>query len=333
MNDTPEFGEFGFRTVVGAYEPSLETMLPTRPYFGLNLQVQYVYGFLGAASGTTYVVERKFMGSMTGGLYLMANDNGSLRLDPGTSRSARGELRRSFDEKHRRWADPVIQRTPAGVAPTDEQPLTVEITGNDVSWAEGELLELEGTVGGLGVQFYAPMPAQPWFYSSHPYRAQGTVLGEPVEGIVVMEQGYWHHGYEPKEYCVFADLEMSWNAFGNVYDDSVQWGYLVRGKQGLCCAAVVEGDEVITLSNEMTASYEIDDTNHIPRATFEAGGDTWEFVGDSTGHMDDFADSRWGGYGCQGGKTTRRGDDRVPRFSYGWFEYFTGRIPAENRIA
>ena len=124
----PEFAEFDFSTVVTAFKPRVAAMQPTSMYHGLGMQVQYVYAFLADDRGFSYVVERKFMGSMTGGTYLMCNEGGTLGLLPATSRTARGELRRTSTPKMRRWADPVLQRIPGDAAPADEAPLTVELT-------------------------------------------------------------------------------------------------------------------------------------------------------------------------------------------------------------
>jgi hypothetical protein len=337
MSEISSFADFDYRTVVGAFRPTVESMLPTNLYHGLSMQVQYVYGFLADDNGNSYVVERKFIGPMTGGCYIMSTENGSLGVVAATSRSARGELRRSSTPTQRRWAEPVLQRLAPGIAPGDEQPLAIELTDTHISWDEGDILHLEGQTGALGVQAYAPMPEQPWFYSEVPHRATGTLLGRPVRGIVVLEQGYWPHGVDSKEFIFYAQLEKSFNAFGNLLDDgSMQWGMIVNGKQGLACAVVVEDHDgvgtVLTASSDHNQRYQFDAGGHIDSSTIEADGTVWEFTGDKSGWMDDFAQSRWGGYGSQAGSTTRRGDARKPTFSYGWFEYFADRISAEERV-
>ncbi len=336
MSEFSPFADFDYRTVVGAFRPTVASMLPTKTYHGLGMQVQYIYGFLLDDVGNSYVVERKFMGSMTGGCYVMSTEHGSLQVLPATSRSARGELRRSSTAGHRRWAEPVMQRLASGVAPADEAPLTIDLTDSNITWDEGDILHLEGQTGALGVQAFAPMPDQPWFYSQVPHRAEGTLLGRPARGIVVLEQGFWPHGIEPKEFAFYAELEISFNAFGNLLDDgAMQWGMIVNGKRGLSCAVVVEDlngeGTVLTAASDHTQHYMFDAGGHIDSSTMEADGDVWEFHGDKTGWMDEFANSRWGGYGSQAGSTTRRGDVRVPTFSYGWFEYFADRIPAGSR--
>lgn len=336
MSDARPFADFDYRTIVGAFRPTVEAMLPTTTYFGLGMQVQYVYAYLGDEDGNSYVVERKFMGSMTGGCYVMSNEGGHLALVPETSRSARGELRRNSTFTRRRWAEPVMQRLTPGVAPTDEQPLTIELTDTEISWDEGDILRLEGRTGALGVQAYAPMPDQPWFYSEVPHRVSGTLLGRQVRGIAILEQGYWPTGIEPKEFVFYAELERSFNAFGNLLDDgSMQWGMLVNGGRGLSVAAVVEDKDgigtMLSATGDIEQRYQFDSTGYVDTSTISAGDRVWEFSGDKTGWMVDFANSRWGGYGSQAGITTQRGDTRSVEFGYGWFEYFSDRIPAEQR--
>lgn len=332
-----EFAEFDFHTVVGAFTPRVAAMQPTSQYHGMGMQVQYTYGFLGDEDGNSYVVERKYMGSMTGGCYIMSTENGTLGLRPETSRSARGEVRRTSTPTLRRWTEPLLQRTPEGIAPADEAPLTVEITDSSVLWDEGDIMHLEGRPGALGVQAYAPMPKDSWFYSSYPSKVEGTLVGRPVRGIMVVETGFWPHGVEPKEFSFYADLEQSFNAFGNLLDDgTMQWGYIVRGRRGLCCAIVVEDKDgagtVISAANELDVRYRIEESGQIHYAEQEAAGMVWEFHTDKTGHMDAFEASRWGGYGSMGGVTTRRGETRKTTFGFGWFEYFRDRIPADKHL-
>jgi hypothetical protein len=338
MANVRPFADFDYRTIVGAFKPTVSSMLPTTTYYGLGMQVQYVYGYLGDAAGNCYVVERKFMGSMTGGCYVMSNEGGQLGLVSATSRSARGELRRTSTPTRRRWSEPVMQRLAPGVAPADEQPLAIEISDSEIGWDEGDILHLEGTTGALGVQAYAPMPEQPWFYSEVPHRVSGVLLGKQVRGIAVLEQGYWPTGIEPKEFVFYAELERSFNAFGNLLDDgTMQWGMLVNGGRGLSVAAVVEDRNgtgtVVTATGEMEQRYQFESTGNVEKSTIHAGETVWDFHGDKSGWMVDFAKSRWGGYGSQAGVTTRRGDSRSVEFGYGWFEYFADRIPAEHRGA
>jgi hypothetical protein len=103
MPELPSLGDFDYQTVVGPFDVALERMRPQDPRFGLHLQVQYIYGWFQAADGVRSVVERKFIGPMTGGLWLMSTESGTLTLHPGALRSSRGETRRQFTDTTRVW--------------------------------------------------------------------------------------------------------------------------------------------------------------------------------------------------------------------------------------
>ena len=64
------YGDFDFQTVVDAYEPKLADLQPHHERHGLSLQVQYFYGGLQDSDGVMWAVERKFIGPMTGGLWV-----------------------------------------------------------------------------------------------------------------------------------------------------------------------------------------------------------------------------------------------------------------------
>ncbi|MFE5708247.1 hypothetical protein [Rhodococcus koreensis] len=336
-DSTPDFAAFNYKTVVSAFKPRIATMQPTSMYHGMGMQVQYVYAYLGDEDGNTYLVERKFMGSMTGGAYVMCDEVGALALREETQLTARGELRRKSTPELRRWAEPVLQRAGDKASPAGERPLVVELRDESVLWDEGDILHLEGTPGALGVQAFAPMPESPWFYSSYPSRVEGTVVGRPCKGIMLVETGYWRHGVEPKEAVFYQELERSFNAFGNLLDDgTMQWGYLVNAAQDLQVAVVVEDlngvGSVVVASNELDCRYQIEDNGQIHYAEQRSGDQVWDFRTDKRGHMVDFEASRWSGYGSMAGITTLRDDPRKVEFGYGWFEYFRDRIPADRRI-
>jgi hypothetical protein len=117
----------------------------------------------------------------------------------------------------------------------------------------------------------------------------------------------------------------------------MQWGYIVRGKRGLCCAIVVDDLDgvgtVVCANNDLRVDYRFAEDNQVHYARQSTGNHVFEFHSDNTGHMEAFVASRWGGYGSMGGVTTRVGETRRRRFGYGWFEYFSERIPTENVLS
>jgi hypothetical protein len=333
MAEQAPFGGFDFKTVVGPFEPRMEEMLPTDARFGLNLQVQYIYGGVRSADGTQYIVERKFVGPMTGGLWLMSDRSGSLKLEPGSVRSTRGETRRQFTPDARRWGDHLMHKLTEQMGVGGDEPISLEMTADKLTWSEGDLLSLEGDIIGPGFQYYAPDRAEPLFYTTHAYWVKGKALGADVEGFIGFDHGYWQHGREWKEYRIFEDLELSWEVFGNKFEnDEIEWGVIVKGREGLSAAMVFEGDKVKAITDDMPMEAELDDEGFFRRASFVIGDDTWDFIPPPGGRLLEFAEARWAGYRSQAGITRRRGDERVLRNGFTWNEFFPERIRKENLV-
>ncbi len=84
MSDHRALGDFNEKDLVGWFDPRIADVAPGEgTKFGLGLQVQYFYGGLRDDEGNLYVLERKFIGPMTSGLWLMTNrDAAHLRSSP-----------------------------------------------------------------------------------------------------------------------------------------------------------------------------------------------------------------------------------------------------------
>src|SRR5581483_587596 len=213
-------GVFDTRALVGAFDPKISEFKLSEPRFGANLQAMYLYGGMHSDSGKFYVVERKFLSSMTGGLFIMSNQGGSMELDPGSPRSGRGEVRREFDDTSMRWHEPIMQRIPEELRVAEEQPLDLRVTDDEFRWSEGNLLDLSGPMPSVGLQFVAPMKGQLLVYQSQCYWLKGTLLGEEAEGPIFFDHIFWTpHGLEWKETPMYTDRQVSWTIFGNKLDD------------------------------------------------------------------------------------------------------------------
>lgn len=222
-----QFGDFDHRVVVGAFHPDPSTMAVQDEAHGLPLQATWLYGFLRDESGLTYCVERKFVGSLTSGLFLMTQDGdpaNELNVHPDTGRSARGELRRGLGAE-RTWAEPVFQRLPGGIVPAGEQPMSLRWSGEAIAYGEGDICDLAGPSVGLGAQFYSASRERPLFYASTCHWVTGTVQGRQVAGPLWLDNAYWVHGLEWKEYGYFNELQVMWLIFANAFDDGTfEWG-------------------------------------------------------------------------------------------------------------
>lgn len=331
---TETLGAFGSRSLTATYQPKIADYQFTRPRFGLNLQVSYIYGGLRSESGRFSIVERKFISSMTGGLFIMSNDTGSMELDAGSPRSARGEVRRTQTDEELRWYDCIMQRIPEELKVAEEQPIDLRVTDGHISWNEGNLLDVAGTQPTAGVQFYSPMEGNNFYYVSQCYFVEGTILGERASGPVFLDHIYWDpHGLEWKETPFYTDRQVSWMVFGNKLDDgSVQFGHVVRCTDGLSFVCIAEDDRAAALTDQMDVRMELDADDYVTNAVYDIEGSRWNYREDADGHMEGHSKARWSGYRAQGGQFWRDDDQRKVVNGFTWVECFADRIRAEGLV-
>ncbi len=333
------FGDFDHRVVVGAFRPDPATMLVSDPQHGLPLQASWLYGFFRDSDGLTYAVERKYVGSLTSGLFLMTQDGdltAELNVHPDSGRSARGELRRGLGGIERTWSDPVFQRLPAGTLPPGEQPLTMRWTGDEMAYNEGDILDLTGRSAGLGAQFYVASREQPLMYTSTCHWMTGTVQGKAIAGPMWFDNSYWIHGLDWKEYGYYNDLQIMWLVFCNAFTDGTfEWGHLIMGRDGFTPGIVVGGDDLVAATPSLTAKFgmtqDIRSGGAWPEsATYDVAGTGYTFDGPHTGRMTQFSESRWANYRAQYGKTSRIGEQRELVDGFTWLEGFADRVAADG---
>jgi hypothetical protein len=332
MGPDRQLGVFDSRALVGAFDPKISEFKLSEPRFGANLQAMYLYGGMHSDSGKFYVVERKFLSSMTGGLFIMSNQGGSMELDPGSPRSGRGEVRREFDDTSMRWHEPIMQRIPEELRVAEEQPLDLRVTDDEFHWSEGDLLELAGPMPSVGLQFVAPMKGQLLVYQSQCYWLKGTLLGEEAEGPIFFDHIFWTpHGLEWKETPMYTDRQVSWTIFGNKLDDgATQFGHLISMTGGMAVAAIAEDRTPLVLSDRVDLSFELDEDSYVTRATHDVEGERWTFTEDADGHMEGHSKARWGEYRAQSGQVRREGESRQVTKGFTWVECFADRIRAEG---
>jgi hypothetical protein len=325
--DHRALADFNERTIVGWFDPRIADVAPGQARFGLNLQVQYFYGGLRDDEGRLYVLERKFIGPMTSGLWLMTNrDAEHLRLAPASLRTSRGEIRRHFTPECHRYADALMAKVGKDLTSGDEQPLDLSFTDGGISWTEGDLLSCEATPVGTGLMHYSPMPEDSLLYTMQTYRAEGTVLGRRATGFVLVDHGYWPAGPEWKEFRFFAHSQVAWNVFANEYEDgSVDAGFFICGLNDFAVAGTFDHKGPRFATSELDAGLTLADDDWMGSAVYAAGGEEWVFTPEPAGRMNEFSSARWAGYRAQAGVTRRRGDNRPLRASFTWLEFFADR--------
>ena len=323
-------GDFGNRAAVGAFDFHLADLDENVSLNGIGQRAIWPYGGLRNASGDLFVLERKLVHQMTGGLWLMSDKGGTLQLAPKTVHSARGELRREFTADRHIYRDHLMAKL-GDLAPPDEQSFYFDQTDGELVWTEGELCDLRGTAVGPGLQFFIAGMGWPFSYLSRAYWMTGTVLGDEVEGVIFTDYGYWVDRGEWKEQPFFTRTQVAWNVFFNRFDDgSVEWGHIVRGTDGIGAAMVADGDRALVTTGEFDATYVLDDLDFVSSIDYGIGGDRYEFTGEDTTRMTQFSQARGGGYRAQAGQLRRVGDTRTVTNGFVWLECFADRIRAEG---
>ena len=331
MPNHPPFGRFDHQSVVGTYEPSLAVIDPRNLRNGLGVQICYLYGGWREPDGTLHIFERKFTGPMTAGLWLMRIEADGVKIDPGSTRTVRGETKRSFADDEIVWQGQMME-TQVGEHGS-EHGMVLRFTEGAIDWREGDLLRLEGRLVGPGLQVFAPDSVEPFYYSSQLYKVGGRVLDADVEGFVFVDHTAYPHGADWKEWKVFNHLQLAWEAFANEYDDgSIEWGHLCLGADRFSFAMTADAEGAVALHTvDVTGGVDIGDNEWAPRAVWRGGDDAWIFELEEGGRLAEFTEARWGGYRAQAGHTRRVGDDRTVKLGFSWLETFAARLK-ENGV-
>lgn len=324
-----EIGDFQHRALTSAYDPSIDIHRPTQTPLGLTEQVLYLYGGWREADGTLHVFERKFIGPMTAGLWLMKCDSTAVQINPESARTVRGEVKREFSEDSILLHGAMMEKVGGSGGA-----FRFHVTPGHFSWEENDgLLSLTGDLVGPGVQIFAPDNDEPILYISELYKVAGRVDGQDVEGFVFYDHSYWPAGMDWKEFRVFKDLQLGWQAFANEYQDgSIEWGHLCIGRQGFNFTGVCDAEGPVSMTSGGAGGIDLGENDWAQRATWKApDGRQWTFELEDGGTLAGFTEARWGGYRAQAGHTRRVGDQRAVKVGFSWLETFGDRI-REDKI-
>jgi hypothetical protein len=324
-------GDFGHQAMVGAFDFHLADLDENVDLHGVGQRAIWPYGGLRNEAGDLFVLERKFVHQMTGGLWLMTDKGGgALSLAPKAVHSARGELRREFTSERHIYRDHLMAKL-GDLAPPDEQSFHLEVTDDTLAWAEGELCDLTGRALGPGMSFFGLDRDWPFLYITRAFWMTGTVLGEAVSGIILFDHGYWRDRGEWKEQPFYTQRQVAWNVFSNQYEDGThEWGHIVRGTGGIGACMVADADNPITTTGDFVSTFVLDDQDYVSSARYTAGDHAWEFTADPAGRMIHFNKARWAGYRAQSGLMRRVGDTRKVTNGFVWLECFADRIRSEG---
>ncbi|MDQ2650856.1 MAG: hypothetical protein M3Z03_15070 [Actinomycetota bacterium] len=327
MSTHPPIGGFEHQSVVGTFQPSLATLDGRNLRNGLPVQICYLYGGWREADGKLHVFERKFIGPMTAGLWLMRLEDDGVKINENSLRTVRGETKRTYGDDEVIWQGQMMENQQK---PGAEEGMRLRFTEGKFDWVEGDILKLDGKLVGPGLQVYAPDPVEPFYYGSELYKVNGQVLGADVEGFVFLDFTAWPPGTDWKEYKVFNHLQLGWEAFANEFEDgSIEWGHLCTGADRFSFQMTASADGPTALHTVgVKGGVDLDENEYCVRSVWQSpnGEDTWVFELEDGGKLREFTEARWGGYRAQCGLTTRVGETRKLKVGFSWQETFATRL-------
>ena len=331
MSPHPAIGNFEHQSIVGTYEPSLATLDMRNLRDGLGTQAVYLYGGWREDDGRLHIFERKFIGPMTAGLWLMRIEPGEgVKVHPGSIGTSRGEAKRTYTDDEVIWSGAIMEAVSKGGG---AEGMKLRFVPGAIDWTEGDLLRLEGKLVGPGLQVYAPDPEEAFYYSSELYKVSGRVLDADVEGFVFVDFSAWPHGTDWKEFKVFNHLQLAWQAFANEYEDgTVEWGHLCLGADRFNFGMVADANGAIALhTTDLRGGVDLGENDWTERALIKGGDDhAWIFELEEGGKLREFSEARWGSYRAQCGLNLPVGDTRPLKVGFSWFESFGNRLRDNN---
>lgn len=333
----PPRGDFGHRTVVGAFEPDLEGALHTRTYFGLPNYCTWIYGLLRDAEGRLFNFARTVYG-LEVSIQSFFNTNlagGQLRAfvpERAEDRFAFGGLScRIEGGEHRMESLPSTQMFELG---SSGATFAFRRTVDACHYAEGDVLRVSGARVGPGLQIYVASASTPFFHCSLLHRVEGHFLDTAVQGFCFFDQLFLPPGVSwttgPYINSGVNTIELAWNPFANEYaDGTIEWGHLTYGAEGFCFALVADRDGPVLLSNDVTLAKIAYKDSGFPSDVVYLVDDReeWRWEPDPHGELVDHA----GGsslYRAAEGRMHRVGDDRQPVTWTSWQSSYPESIRA-----
>ncbi len=327
------FGDLGPGCAVQSFDFHLRDLDENDPIYGLGQRGVWLYGGYRTPDGQLYVLERKYVHQMTGGLWMMSNEAGALELLPEAARTARGELRREMSPDRRIYRDQLMAKL-GKHAPEDEIPLMMELTDGGMVWQEGELIDLKGVGLGPGLSMFVFERDWPMSYIGRALHTTGTIRGEPVEGVTFLDHGYWVPRREWKEEKFYGERQICWHVFWTEFEDGThEWGQFMRATGGVAAGMVATDTETVAVTGDVESRFTLDDQDYVAAATHRIDDIAWEFTADPAGQMLDFSAARWGEYRAQAGVTQRVGETRPVKASFTWLETFCDRMRSDGLAA
>lgn len=319
-----EWGRYGFQTVNAFLEKEPSYGFTAAPLFGIPLQTQWLYGsFRGKRTESYYAALRHY--NVTGSLALLL-----YKAEPGGdfefAKEAHGCYKGGCFGGRRgdRWGVWDVRSTPRN------QHFTLNV-GDDgeTQWLDRDLIDVRGTQVGDLMQSVVIDARSPMAYTSRCVKAEGTVLGEEVEGFFFQD---FHHLGTGQDWLVtefFHGVQGIWVVSVTEYEDG-GWDIcnFFFGRGGFNSGLVQRSSGERLATTEMRVEVDFDDRGYVEQARFLLeDGEEWHWNYRNPNGTPSMPDMKVAGSPLWNeGVVTRVGDDRTPRNSEAWMEIYPATL-------
>jgi len=260
-------GHFGFQAVATFIEPTASAHWSD--VAGLEMNMQYFYGSVRSQAGDYWWPIRGFYTERARFLHLCESKIGgdfSYATDENSSYGG------PVEHRHRDGRYEVV--TPDGTA-------LMAVDDCRMEWNDGSEVSMTGELVGPGLQFFNPDEDDPLLYTSRLFRAEGTIKGTPVTGLVFHDSMHSKPGRDFITGPVISKLETAWVAFATEFEDGeIHSGHLVHGTDGFNLMIVHRTDGPSLIARDIAVEAELDgepmsDDAYPTRVSYTGGGETW----------------------------------------------------------
>jgi hypothetical protein len=328
----PDRGSFAWHTLLGAHRPDPASMLDPRPIFGLDPEMTFLYGCLRTETGDMYEAVRSIravdregpeFASALSGFVLQTtagHDDPCMHVMPISAQAATSKY-----STHRLvdgcaiWSSNEIG---------EGRPWEITFSGPACTWREDRILDLTGRLIPPGLHWYMPDRDLGMYYVSQLYEVSGTILGEPVRGMIGFDQNYMPDGgilYRRRDTLVGQQVHSLWYTWGTRYKDgSLDAGHFQvgHGRSGFALMTNERGEPFYTnkVSAEIVTRKDHEGQEWPARIVLDVDGTAWEFLPDPRGTMPDLLKFIQSSTPQNEGRWRRVGDTREPDVWFAWGE-------------
>lgn len=302
LHATDGRAQFGGAALAGARTLSATEFLDDTPQMGLGREATYCWGTCRNAAGELFIHARRMAGpagtagggasggtgvqrSMSDRFLLQSTLDGALH--PRLRRE--GALTAATDTVLRHIED---GRAAFAIPAEGDRGAMRLIAGDDVvSYAEGDILELSGDRIGPGLHWYLPYGPAALYYTSATWTVAGSILGEPVEGFLFLEEAFMPEGgrlymhHDPLGHVGY----QLWYSWASRWDDgTTEFGHFLANDGAFSVGLIANAEGSVQVARSVDAHVYRDDSGYwFERISLDVDGESWEILADEQGRMAD----------------------------------------------